>query len=121
MYAFSMSFNKNELNKMSSQYIKIPFSIVRRGLPAQSVAIYVYMASHEESFHPSLEMMGEQLQLTRQTTKKYLKILLDQGIISLVVRANKFESAKYRFNFFSQWKIVNKNKKIEQVDKKVQE
>ena len=97
--------NKEILNQLKNHYIKIPEELFTISLPAQSVAIYCLFAHGREDFNPGVKYIGTVLRMSPTTVIKYIKILIELNIISLVQRGFKGRFSKYRFEPVSEWKI----------------
>lgn len=73
--------NKNQVNKITYNYIKVPNKIFKMNLDVGVIALYIYLCSFPEEYNPSLRELGRYLKLSRNTTYKYLSILKRCNII----------------------------------------
>ena len=95
--------NKSKLAKLKRMYVKIPSKIVDINLSAQSVSIYLYMASCAEGFNPSIRYIGKKLLMAPGTVIKYVEELENRNIIKRISTGGIKKLNKFSFVDPSQW------------------
>lgn len=87
---------KNGINKQKSGYIKLPTRLFEIALSLEAMALYVYLIKNTEDYNPSVGSLHNVLKISKKSIRKYLKELLDHGIIE-----------KSGFKRFQLYRLVN--------------
>lgn len=109
--------NKNNMNLIKANYMKVPNAIFSLNLDVTSIGIYLLFLSMPESFNPSPKFVCDRLGISRRTFYRKLNQLLDTRLIELVSEGYSFagnsQVALYRFNNPSLWvPLVVRSKKV---------
>lgn len=73
-------------------------------LHAYAIAMYCYMASNAEDFHPSLEHMAKSIHISKPTAWKYIEVLIKHNMIQRYKIGGKGIVSEYLFTPPKEWK-----------------
>jgi predicted transcriptional regulator len=96
---------KSSLNKLKTNYFKIPFQIVNSGLTVVEFAVYIFMASCAEEFDPSVRVIAKKLKLSTGTITRGIKGLLNKNIIQCIDQGELGKRSRYKFLPPSVWEL----------------
>lgn len=95
--------NKAFINNLKVNYHKAPLRIYEVGLAPGPVAVYNYLASCGENYHPSYRQIAKVFGISKNTAMKYVEILINRNIIRLVSKGKKDENNIYAFTNPDKW------------------
>lgn len=95
--------NRIKLNKMRKHYSKIPNKLYNSNLSIMAIGMYCYLASHSESFNPSIKTICSTLKIAKGTAVKYLDELEYRNIIKLIRQGGQATVSEYEFVSMDEW------------------
>ena len=89
---------------MRKGYFKIPSKATFLELPGQALGLYVFLASLEEEFNPSIRFLARKLKMAKISISRNLDLLASRNLIRLISHGDLKEPNKYEFVNPKEWK-----------------